>query len=175
MKRYAKLVARLRVPSGFVVAALYGSFARPNEALLGAGLLVALLGLLLRAWAAGHLAKNLSLATTGPFAYTRNPLYLGTLAAAAGFAVAGRNLWLAAVLLLYFAVVYLPVVGEEESHLCKLFPEYAAYAAQVPRLWPRRSPAFPGGRFQWKLYLRNKEYQALVAYLVVAALLAGKL
>ncbi len=174
MKSYAKLAARLRVPSGFLMAALYGSFARPTETLLAAGLLVALAGLALRAWAAGHLAKNLSLATTGPFAYTRNPLYLGTVTAAAGFALASRNLWLAAVLLLYFVVVYLPVVGEEESHLRKLFPEYVAYAAQVPRLWPRRSPAFPGGRFQWKLYLRNKEYQALLAYLVVAALLVGK-
>jgi protein-S-isoprenylcysteine O-methyltransferase Ste14 len=142
---------------------------------VAAGLPVALAGLALRAWACGHLAKNERLATTGPFAYTRNPLYLGTLVVAAGFALAGGSWWLAALFSVYFVAVYLPVIGEEESHLRHLFPEYTAYAARVPRLVPRLRAAEWGGRFQWALYRRNREYQALLAWLAGAALLGIKL
>ena len=158
-----------------MVAAFYLSFARPTEASLAAGLLVAAAGLVLRGWATGHLAKNEKLATSGPFAYTRNPLYLGSLTAAAGFAVAGWNPWPALAFALYFALVYLPAIGEEESHLRRLFPEYAEYAARVPRLALRLSPAYGRGRFRWSLYRRNREYQALLAYVTVAALLISKL
>ena len=176
MKRYAKLAARLRVPSGFVVAALYAVFSRPTRTSLVIGLPLAFAGLLLRAWAAGHLAKNERLAITGPFAYTRNPLYLGTLTVAAGFALAGSSLWLALLLALYFTAAYLPAITEEESHLRQLFPEYADYAARVPRFVPRLRRASPdGGRFQWALYVRNREYQALVGYVVVAAWLLSRL
>ena len=176
MASYAKLAARLRVPSGFLVAVLFIAGSRPRPASLAAGLPLALAGLLLRAWAAGHLAKNERLTTSGPFAYTRNPLYIGTLTVAAGFALAAWNPWLAVLFAAYFAFVYLPVIGEEESHLRKLFPEYAAYAARVPRLWPRFSSASGGGnRFEWPLYRRNQEYQALAGYLAGAALLAIKL
>ena len=176
MAGYAKLAARLRVPSGFLVAVLFIIGSRPRPASLAAGLPLALAGLLLRAWAAGHLAKNERLTTSGPFAYTRNPLYIGTLTVAAGFALAAWNPWLALLFAAYFALVYLPVIGEEESHLQNLIPEYAAYAARVPRLWPRFSCASGGeDRFEWPLYRRNQEYQALAGYLAGAALLAIKL
>ena len=175
MKGYSKLAARVRVPSGFLVAGLYLLYARPRRESLVAGLLVALAGIGLRAWAAGHLAKNEALATGGPFAYTRNPLYLGTLAAGAGFALAGWNAWVAALLAAYFGAVYGPVIGEEESHLRKLFTEYAEYAARVPRLAPRFSAAGGGGgKFRWSLYFRNQEYQALLGYLAGAAALIWK-
>jgi protein-S-isoprenylcysteine O-methyltransferase Ste14 len=156
------------------VAALYGWYSDPSAASLAAGLPLALAGLVLRAWACGHLAKNERLAVTGPFAYTRNPLYLGTLLAAAGFALAGRSWWLGSLFAVYFVAVYLPVIGEEESHLRSLFPEYAVYAERVPRLLPRLRPAQRGGRFQWALYRRNREYHALLAWLAGAALLAVK-
>jgi protein-S-isoprenylcysteine O-methyltransferase Ste14 len=176
MASYAKLAARLRVPSGFLIAVLFIAGSRPRPASLAAGLPLAFAGLLLRGWAAGHLAKNERLTRSGPFAYTRNPLYIGTLTVAAGFALAAWNPWLALLLAAYFAFVYLPVIGEEESHLRKIFPDYAAYAAHVPRLWPRFSGA-PGGAacFEWALYKRNQEYQALAGYLAGAALLAVKL
>ncbi len=176
MKPWARSAARLRVSSGFAVAAAYLIYARPRPVALAAGLLLGGLGLALRAWAAGHLAKNLSLATSGPFAFTRNPLYLGSLLVAAGFAVAGRSWALAALLAVYFLMVYVPVIGEEESHLRALFPDYQVYAARVPRLWPRWRPAGPGGgSFRWALYLRNREYQAALGYLAAAAVLAIKL
>ncbi len=169
-KRYADLVAKLRVPSGFLLVAAFAWFSEPSARSLAFGLPIALAGLALRAWAAGHLAKNERLATSGPYAYVRNPLYVGTLIVAAGLTVASRSAGLGAVFLAVFLLVYLPVIQLEEQHLRKLFPEYAAYAAQVPPLVPR-----PGRRgeslhpFRPSLYLRNQEYQAL------AGLLAGAL
>lgn len=175
-KRYAERAARLRVPAGFLVAALYGIGAQPSRWSLASGLLIALSGLVVRGWAAGHLAKNEALATSGPFAYTRNPLYMGTAIAAAGFAVAGRRWWLAALFAAYFLLAYLPVIGEEESHLRKLFPAYEQYAGRAPRLVPRLSAGAGGaGKFRWSLYARNREYQALAGYLAGAALLWAKL
>jgi len=175
-KRYAELAARWRVPSGFLLAVVFAIYSQPRRESLAAGALLALAGLLLRAWATGHLAKNEALATTGPFAYTRNPLYLGTLAIAAGFALAAWNPWLAWLFLLYFALLYPPVIGEEESHLRKLFPGYAGYAARVPRFLPRLSAAESGaGQFRWSLYRRNREYQALAGYLAATAWLVEKL
>jgi protein-S-isoprenylcysteine O-methyltransferase Ste14 len=132
-------------------------------------------GLALRAWAAGHLAKNRTLATTGPYAWVRNPLYVGTLLAAAGLALAARAAGLASLFAAVFLLVYLPVIQLEEEHLRKLFPEYEAYARRVPALLPRppRDRA-AGERFRAELYLRNQEYQALGGYLAGLAILAWK-
>ena len=124
-KRYADTVARLRVPSGFLIVAVFAWFSHPTHFSLLAGLPVALCGLALRAWAAGCLAKNRELATGGPYAYTRNPLYIGTLLVAAGLAVASRNVFLGVLFAAVFLFVYLPVIQLEEQHLRKLFPEYA--------------------------------------------------
>ena len=126
------------------------------------GLPIALCGLALRAWAAGCLAKNRQLARGGPYAHLRNPLYLGTLLVAAGLVAASRNVWLGVLFAAVFAFVYLPVIELEEQHLRELFPEFSDYAAQVPALVPRLTPA-PAKNpqpFRWSLYLRNKEYQA---------------
>ncbi|MCS6952357.1 MAG: isoprenylcysteine carboxylmethyltransferase family protein [Bryobacterales bacterium] len=173
-KPYADFVARLRVPAGFVLAGTYLWLANPTPESLWVGLPLAALGVALRAWAAGHLAKNERLATTGPYAYVRNPLYLGTLVAAAGLVVASRRLALALVFAAVFAGVYLPVIELEEQHLRKLFPSYASYAERVPMLRPRLRPYSRQGRFEWMLYRRNQEYQALAAFLAAALFLVGK-
>src|SRR5690606_30753053 len=94
-KRYADFVARLRVPSGFLLVAAFAWFSRPTPESLAWGLPVSLAGLALRTWAAGHLAKNERLATEGPYAHTRNPLYIGTSLVAAGLAIAARSVGLA--------------------------------------------------------------------------------
>lgn len=159
-KPYADFVARLRVPSGFLLVVAFGWFSRPTTDSLLLGLPVAVLGLILRGWAAGCLAKNQQLAVAGPYAYTRNPLYMGTLTVAAGLAVAARSLGLAVLFAAVFLLVYLPVIQNEEQHLRKLFPEYAAYAATVPALWPKFLAARGGAGFRWSLYLKNQEYQA---------------
>ena len=106
-KPYADVVARLRVPSGFLIVAVFGWFSQPTTLSMTIGAPLSLLGLALRAWAAGCLAKNQQLATGGPYAYTRNPLYIGTLLVAAGLAVAASSIGLA----LLFAAVFLAFFG----------------------------------------------------------------
>ena len=173
-KRYADAVARLRVPSGFLLLALFVWLARPTWTSILAGLPVSLAGLLVRAWAAGHLAKNERLATTGPYAFVRNPLYAGTLLTAAGLLIAARHPLLGIVFAAVFMGVYLPVIELEEQHLRKLFPEYSAYAGRVPLVLPRLSPA--GAVHGWlaRLYVRNEEWKALLAYGAALAFLMMK-
>jgi protein-S-isoprenylcysteine O-methyltransferase Ste14 len=161
-KPYADFVAKLRVPSGFLIVAVFAWFSRPTVHSLAVGLPLSVVGLMLRAWAAGCLAKNEQLATGGPYAYTRNPLYIGTLLVAAGLTIASRSFLLGVMFAAVFVFVYLPVIQLEEQHLRRLFPEYAVYAAKVPALWPRfrkfsKKSANP---FRGSLYLRNEEYNA---------------
>ena len=174
-KPYADRVARLRVTTGFLLAAAFAWFSQPDSHSLDWGLPLSLLGLLLRCWAAGHLEKNVRLAVTGPYAYVRNPLYLGTLLVAAGLLVASRRWVLAFLFVLVFSLIYLPVIELEEQHLSNLFPEFPQYAKRVRALWPGWNGS-PGARreFQWNLYVRNREYQALLGFLAGAALLIGK-
>lgn len=176
-KSYADFVARLRVPSGFLIVIVFAWFSEPTAASMAWGVPVSLAGLLLRAWAAGCLAKNERLATGGPYAYTRNPLYIGTLLVAAGLALAARSVWLAALFAAVFLLVYLPVIQNEEQHLRKLFPEYVAYADRVPALWPRLTAARAqnANPFRAALYLRNQEYQAGLGYLAGMLFLLWKL
>ncbi len=166
-KSYADRVAKLRVPGGFVLVAAFAWFARPSPASLALGLPVSIIGLVIRAWAAGHLAKNQSLARSGPYAHTRNPLYIGTLLVALGLVIASRSWWLGLLFAIVFLLIYLPVIELEEQHLRKLFPEYAEYANTVPALWPRVGR---GGaeRFRSALYVKNQEYQALLGFLIGA-------
>lgn len=184
-KPYADFVARLRVPGGFVLLAVFVWLARPSSGSLAAGLPVALLGLLLRGWAAGHLEKNRQLTTSGPYAYLRNPLYAGTLLVAAGFVMAARQLLLAVIFAAVFVLIYLPVIELEEQHLRDLFPDFEAYAVRVPLLGLRLRPlpaaaagedrAAPSPRrFRRELYRRNQEYQALLGFLAGVALLVWK-
>jgi len=172
-KAYADLVARMRVAFGFVLVAAFAWLSAPDARSLAWGIPIAAAGLLLRGWSAGHLAKNERLATNGPYAHVRNPLYLGTALVAAGLAVASRQLVLGALFVSVFALVYLPAIELEEQHLRKLFPEYAPYAERVPILWPRLR-AQPAGHFEWRLYWKNEEYQALLGFLAGVALLVWK-
>ena len=166
-KPYADLVARLRVPSGFLIVIVFAWFSRPTPESMLWGIPVSIAGLALRAWAAGCLAKNQQLATGGPYAYTRNPLYVGTLLVAAGLAIAARSTWLAALFAVVFLFVYLPVIQNEEQHLRSIFPDYAAYADRVPALFPRLTPANSetSNPFRASLYLKNQEYQAGLGFL----------
>jgi protein-S-isoprenylcysteine O-methyltransferase Ste14 len=176
-KRYADAVARLRVPSGFVIVLVFAWLSHPTPTSLAVGVPVSILGLALRAWAAGCLAKNQRLATGGPYAFTRNPLYIGTLLVAAGLTIAARNPYLAVIFALVFLLVYLPVIQLEEQHLRRLFPEYATYADRVPALLPRLTP-YPqktSNPFRGSQYLRNQEYQAAIGYAVGALFLLWKM
>lgn len=165
---------RLRVPSGFLLVAVFAWLSRPDAPSLSFGLPVSLIGLLLRGWAAGHLEKNRALAVGGPYAYTRNPLYLGTLIVAAGLAIAANQWILGALFLAVFVLIYLPVMQNEEQHLRSLFPGYAAYAGRVPLLIPRGKRMTGSAVFRWAVYKKNQEYQALLGFLAGVALLISK-
>jgi len=174
-KPYADAVAKLRVPCGFLLAGAFLWFSKPSPLSLAVGLPVSMLGLALRAWAAGHLEKNLSLAASGPYARVRNPLYLVTLTAAAGLAAAAREWRLGLLFAAVFLLVYLPVVELEEQHLNRLFPDFQEYARRVPRLRPRLGPVPIDKAFRWPLYRRNREYEALAGFLAGAAVLVWKM
>jgi protein-S-isoprenylcysteine O-methyltransferase Ste14 len=161
---------------GFLLGIAYLVFCRPTVKLYIAGGAVAAAGLALRAFAAGHLAKNQRLATSGPYACTRNPLYLGSALMGAGFAVAGGSWILALACLVLFVAIYWPVIRREEEYLRREFGEvYDRYAKHVPLFLPRfRWPA-GGEKFQWKQYRKNHEYEAFLGYLALMIFLAFKI
>jgi protein-S-isoprenylcysteine O-methyltransferase Ste14 len=155
---------RWRVRVGYPVGLAAFWFARPQLKWLLGGAAIGLVGLLLRAYAAGHLRKHRQLATSGPYAFTRNPLYLGSVLLAVGFSVASHSWISAALLLVYLAVFYPMVIRREQTELMALYgAAFAEYASQVPAFWPRLSPAMPSAeRFSWALYLKNREYEAAI-------------
>lgn len=169
------LVARSRVPLGFVAAVLYFFWARPTVRSLLTGAIVAFVGLAWRAWASGTVRKDASLAVAGPYAFSRNPLYFGSFMIAAGFGWASRNAIVFTAVILFFVVIYWPVMRQEERHLHNLFgPAFEHYAARVPLFipWRRRSSASgEPGRFSWGQYWRNREYNAFLGFGAAVGLL----
>jgi protein-S-isoprenylcysteine O-methyltransferase Ste14 len=168
----------MRVPLGFAFAAAYFWFAAPTWLSILIGAICSLIGLAVRAVASGHIRKNAALATTGPYAYTRNPLYLGSVLMALGFVIAARNWWIGLAALAMFLIIYIPVIKAEEVYLRGVFSDYSQYAANVPRLVPRltayRTPDSDGGlgSFSRELYLKHREYNAaLGSGLMIGALI----
>jgi protein-S-isoprenylcysteine O-methyltransferase Ste14 len=171
IKQSRKFWMRWRVRLGYPVAVIFLVLAKPIPRSILVGGIVAAFGLLIRAAAAGHLRKDEELATTGPYAVTRNPLYLGSAILAAGFIIAGYSLWAGLIVGLYFAVFYYAVIRNEETDLRKRFgAPFDDYAARVPLFLPSlRAPRdevskakSPQTSFSWPQYRRNREYQALV-------------
>lgn len=179
MPEWSRIVRRIRVPLGFVFAVLYFWLARPTWRFLALGAVLIVPGLLIRALASGHVRKNEALATSGPYAYTRNPLYLGSLLIGLGFAVAARSLWVGIALVAMLFAIYLPVIRDEEAFLRAKFPEFEEYARQVPRMLPRLTPHSStertAGGFSPDLYLKHREYNALVGSALLAAALILKM
>jgi hypothetical protein len=134
------------------------------------------MGLAVRALASGHLDKNQALATTGPYAYTRNPLYLGSIILAAGFIVAARSWWVLLIAVVILIAIYWPVIRSEEDYLHSRFPEYREYAARVPRFFPRLPPyTSSDGLFSWHLYWKHREYNAALGTAAMIAILVVKM
>jgi len=186
--RWQRVARRIRVPLGFLTAVLYLFELwrqAPRPAAIAWSLALVLPGIGLRACASGYVKKNSEL--TVPYAHTRNPLYLGSMLIAAGFAVAIESWAIGLVLAVGFALIYIPVIASEERFLRATFPGFARYCALVPRLIPRITPARMGngaapgaqqsapgskGSFSIQLYLRHREYNAaLGAALLYASLL----
>lgn len=172
-----RAVRRFRVPLGFLFAVAFLLFARPTAASLLGSLLLVVPGIWLRGYAAGYVNKNAEITQTGPYAWTRNPLYLGSLVAAVGFVGAGRNLWLLLMFLLLFAAIYGPVIWSEEQFLLRRFPAYAEYMRSVPRLFPspfrhgRSERPDRGVGFSAERYRRHREYNSAIGAAVLYAVL----
>jgi protein-S-isoprenylcysteine O-methyltransferase Ste14 len=179
--RWQRVARRIRVPLGFMTAALYLfelSRRAPLPVAMAWSLVLVLPGVWLRAYAAGYVKKNRELTQTGPYAYTRNPLYLGSMLIAAGFAVALLSWPMAAVLAVGFAIIYIPVIASEERFLRATFPDFDEYCRRVPRIIPRLSGSrhaagdLPeetpsdsesvNGGFSFARYLRHREYNAAI-------------
>jgi protein-S-isoprenylcysteine O-methyltransferase Ste14 len=174
-KPYADVVAKLRVSFGFILVIAFAWLSQPSLTSMAIGLPISVAGLLLRGWATGHLEKNIRLAQSGPYAYVRNPLYLGTLTVAAGLVIAARRWPLAVLFGAVFLFVYLPVIELEEQHLRKLFPAFEDYSQRVPALRPTFHTNTGGQKFRWELYIRNREYQALLGFVAGTVFLAAKI
>lgn len=173
MAEWSRVARRIRVPLGFAFAVLYFWLARPTWRALALGAILIVPGLLIRALASGHVRKNEMLASSGPYAYTRNPLYLGSLLIGIGFAVASRSWWVGLVLVVMFFAIYLPVIRSEEAFLRNRFPEFEEYTRRVPRMLPRVVPAAgeSGGTFSLHLYMKHREYNALLGALAMTGAL----
>jgi protein-S-isoprenylcysteine O-methyltransferase Ste14 len=173
---WSRIAKRIRVPLGFGFAAFYLWRARPTWASLLAGVAIASLGIFVRAVASGHVEKNRVLATSGPYAYVRNPLYLGSIIIGIGFAIAARDVWVAIVIILFFVVIYLPVIRSEEAYLRGQFREYDDYARRVPSLLPHTLlfRQMMNG-FSRELYFSHREYNSLLGALAMLAALVVKI
>jgi protein-S-isoprenylcysteine O-methyltransferase Ste14 len=162
--------ARWRVRIGYLLAVVVLFLSRPEPLPILIGACAGLLGLAIRAYAAGYLYKQAVLTTTGPYARTRNPLYFGSSILALGAAIA-MNSWLSAALLLfYFAFVYTLVMRREEIELRSHHgAEFDAYTKSVPLFFPRlttpKQAAATAGAFSWAQYRKNHEYQAALGFL----------
>jgi protein-S-isoprenylcysteine O-methyltransferase Ste14 len=180
MANWAKIATRSRVPVSFLIAGLSLWLAHPTLLSLAAGAGVALVGLCLRAIASGHIDKNVRLAVTGPYAFTRHPLYLGSILIALGIVVAARSWWVAIGVCILFLAIYLPVIKAEEGYLRATFADYPDYAASVPRFGLRVTPYQAGARegqprFSRALYLWHREYNAALCVLLMLGALLLKL
>jgi protein-S-isoprenylcysteine O-methyltransferase Ste14 len=175
MFEWDRIARRIRVPLGFAFAAAYIWLARPTMGSIIAGGSVALVGLLIRGLASGHVRKNEQLTVSGPYAYTRNPLYLGSLVLAAGFVIAARSWWVALIGIVIFFVIYIPVMRSEENFLRAHFPDFADYARHVPRLFPRFTPYQSSSNvFSPHLYWKHREYNAAIGLALMIAVLIIK-
>lgn len=169
---YSEWAKRLRLPLGFLLAGAYLVFARPTLMSLALAIPVAFVGVLMRGWASGHISKNERLATGGPYAHTRNPLYFGSFLIAAGFALAAH--WsLLLLVIAFFVLVYAPTMERERANISGRFPQaYEDYSTNVPAFVPRVLPwksadySDPNA-FSLALYMKHGEWKAGVTFVAV--------
>lgn len=175
---------QLRLRAVWLLIIPFFLFSTPTRRGILTGIVLALVGLGIRAWSAGTILKDQSLTTGGPYAFTRNPLYLGSFAMGIGVTFAGGH-WMWPVLFLgFFTVVYGRTISEESHRLAELFPaRYPHYRSAVPAFVPRVTPwrgmtppgeKHDGGAFRWSQYFAHREWEALLGVIAAFALLSAK-
>lgn len=172
-----RILQRIRVPLGFLFAAVFIIFAQPGIASMAVGAGIAALGALIRGWASGHIRKSRELAVSGPYAYTRNPLYFGSLILGIGFTVAAGVWWLGLLLAGVFAGIYFPVMRVEEEDLRAAFgTDFEEFRQNVPLFFPQpRAWKKSAAGFDFGLYLKYREYRVILGALAVMGFLAAKM
>jgi len=164
---------KMRVPAGTVLGVIFLLFMHPSIRSLWIGGMIAFLGALLRLWAAGHIVKGKVLTRTGPYAYSRNPLYLGSFFMALGIIVGGQGYWLLPVFGLFFVTFYFPVMKAEELELLHSYGDaFIEYSKNVSLFIPRfRSAGYPVKGFLWSRVTRNREHRTIIGLLLAEAVL----
>jgi len=177
-RRFKEILYAWRVRAGLLGIILVAILANPNGTSLIAGFAVCLPGLFLRAWAAGHLRKDKELTVSGPYRGTRNPLYLGNLAIGLGIVTASRSVWVLSIVTVYFLLFYPLIIQMEVDKMRSLFPqEYTEYSQKTPLFFPFRWSSSPSKKrkLSWELYLKNKEWRALLGTIVFWLIMLAKL
>ena len=177
-RRFKDILYAWRVRAGLLGIILVAILVDPNGSSLIAGFAVCLPGLLLRAWAAGHLRKNEELTVSGPYRGTRNPLYLGNLVIGLGIVVASRSIWVLSIVTVYFLLFYPLIIRMEVDKMRNLFPrEYPDYSQKTSLFFPFRWSSSPSQKrkFSWELYLKNTEWRALLGTIIFWLIMIGKL
>lgn len=173
-----KIVYRWRVRAGSIGLILAIIFAKPDLTSFLTGLGICFLGLLIRTWSAGHLRKEKKLAISGPYQYTRNPLYLGNFVIGISVAFASRSWWVLGYFAAYFLLFYPLAIKREMKRMKELFPhEYDEYKKKAPLFFPTwKSFSLSGkNKFSWKLFRKNKEWRALIGAFLFWVILALKM
>ncbi len=164
--RFTDLLCKWRVRGGLVSAILAIIFARPTVCSLIGGAGIAAIGITIRIWACGYLRKEKELTTSGPYRFTRNPLYLGSLILGISTVVACNSWWVFAIFTANFLIFYPVVIRAEKERMSQFFPEeYREYSKKVPLFFPSLKPKFPRNpinSFSWTFYKQNRENRALI-------------
>ncbi len=175
---FFKAIYRCRVRAALFAFLACLALAKPTWKSIILGTALSLVGLLVRAWASGHLKKEKELAVSGPYRFSRNPLYLGNLILGLSLAVGANSLIVFIIFAVYFLAFYPVIILAERERMKKLFPEkYKEYIKHVPLFFPWRKPLAAGDdvRFDWSLYIRNREYRALLGGAVYWLILSARI
>jgi len=174
---WQEILNRLRVRSGLFLAIAVVLLARSTWTSILLGVLISFFGLAVRAWASGHLSKEKKLAVSGPYRYSRNPLYVGNFLLGIGIVVGVRSWWVLGLFIIYYGIFYPLIIRRERERMRELFPQqYEEYGRRVPLFLPSIRKHLPvRGKWSRSLYMQNKEYRALQGTILIWLVLAAKL
>jgi protein-S-isoprenylcysteine O-methyltransferase Ste14 len=176
MVPWKEFTQKTRVPAGTILGILFLLLMHPSIRSLFIGAAITLPGCLLRFWAAGHIDKGNALTQGGPYAMTRNPLYLGSFAMALGVILGGQGYWLLPLFGAFFAAFYIPVMKAEADYLLSVYKqEFVEYSKRVPMFFPSFQKAKAGAStFLWSRVVKNREHRNAVGLVVAEAILVLK-
>lgn len=166
-----------RISSGFVIVLIIILISKPTFTSLITGAALGIMGLIIRAWSAGHLTKNKSLTTSGPYRFTRHPLYFGNSLLGMGFIISSNSIYGLILFIIYFLLFYIPVIKLEEKKMDNFFPDkFKEYKDKVPILFPGFKPFKNSSneKFSWFLYFKNKEWRASIGSIIIWSILIIK-